>query len=671
MIVGFLCLALAGGVVLTYAYDRDASLFMRLCAGIFIGTIVQALVCLVLASAFSLNVFTVWAATLASALPLALFGRESYRARFLKDLERGVSSLKRLATLRAPGRRLMIIALFGLVTLLFWFFFKRAIYETPEGLFTGVDNNYLDLTVHIGIVSGFVYGDNFPPIHPHFAGARLAYPFLIDFMTAMLMVAGGLSMAAAMLLQNMLFSLAMVGVLYRWARELTRDRLAALLSLVLILLHGGVGWVMLVDEMRRARAGDGVLALLGNLTHNYTVLWGEGWGEILRFGNSLTTLFLPQRSFLLGLPVFIIVWTFWWQLFRDDAEQLGRGTRARAEQNSDPRQSRAQLMRMMAAGAVAGLLPLAHAHSFLALMGIGGCLALLTGRWRLWIAFFATAGCLAAPQILWVTWGSATHAQRFAQWHVGWMKGDQNFFLFWFMNTGLFIPLLVAALIFAARRRVVPKALLIFYLPFLLCFIVPNLMKLAPWEFDNLKVLFYWYVASVPLVALLLTRMFRIRSFFWRAAAGALTLSLVLAGCLDVWRVLSGTQQYEEYDQAGLDLAELIKEATPPRALILNAPVHNHPVLLAGRRSTLGHAETVWTHGIDSEQRRNDVYRIYEGAPDADKMLAELGVEYAVVGPIEREHIAELDEEFFSRYRLIGEAGGSRLYEINPITKQP
>ena len=48
-----------------------------------------------------------------------------------------------------------------------------------------------------------------------------------------------------------------------------------------------------------------------------------------------------------------------------------------------------------------------------------------------------------------------------------------------------------------------------FFLPFLLCQILPNLFRLAPRLWDNNKVLIYWYVAAVPLVALLLARMWR------------------------------------------------------------------------------------------------------------------------------------------------------------------
>lgn len=651
MIFLFLFVVITLGVLLTYLYDSDASLPARVCAGSFIGLTAHGLLAYVCASWLGLTRTSVWLATLPLALSLFVLREAAARDRSRRDWAIFAADVKQVVTLRAGAKRYAALALCAAVATLFYFFFQRAMYETPEGLFTGVDNNYYDLTVHIGIISGFTDGENFPPIHPHFAGARMAYPFLVDFMVAALMVVGGVGMSAAMFAQNMIFSLALVGLLWRWAVKVTSaDRAAAFVTLVLVLLNGGgVGWVMLIDEARTAK--NGVLGLLSALPHNYTVLWGENWGEVLRFGNSLTTLFLPQRSFLLGLPIFLLVTIIWWQMFRE-------GGAAEAGANK----------RMIAAGALAGLLPLAHAHSFLVLMGVGSCFALLTRRWRSWTIFFAVAGALAAPQILWITWGSSTHAKRFAEWHFGWMKNDLNFLLFWFYNTGLFIPLLLAALIAAIGgwKRVVPRVLLWCYLPFALCFVVANVLKLAPWEFDNIKVLFYWYLASAPLVALLLARLLRSRRVLWRGAALALVLSLTFTGVVDVWRVLSRSQEYSEYDRDGLDLTQLIREATPPNAVILNAPVHNHPVLLAGRRSTLGYAETVWTHGIDSDARRDEVIKIYEGVPDAERMLAALGVQYAVVGPAERELIPNLDEEFFGRYHLIGEAGAARLYEINP-----
>jgi hypothetical protein len=48
---------------------------------------------------------------------------------------------------------------------------------------------------------------------------------------------------------------------------------------------------------------------------------------------------------------------------------------------------------------------------------------------------------------------------------------------------------------------VVGKRLLLFYLPFTLCFIIPNFVKMAPWNLGHIKVLYYWWLASAPLVA--------------------------------------------------------------------------------------------------------------------------------------------------------------------------
>ena len=88
-----------------------------------------------------------------------------------------------------------------------------------------------------------------------------------------------------------------------------------------------------------------------------------------------------------------------------------------------------------------------------------------------------------------------------------------------------------------------PRRLLIFYLPFLLFFIVPNVMKLAPWIWDNIKVLFYWYVASIPLVAYFLAHWFKRRSKLRWMAVGLLAI-LLLSGVVDVVRTITNTVEY-------------------------------------------------------------------------------------------------------------------------------
>jgi uncharacterized membrane protein len=110
--------------------------------------------------------------------------------------------------------------------------------------------------------------------------------------------------------------------------------------------------------------------------------------------------------------------------------------------------------------------------------------------------------------------------------------------------------------------------------------------------------------------------------------------------------------------------AELIKEKTPPRALIIHAPVHNTPVFLTGRRSLMGYPGHIWTHGLQYLQRESEIKRIYSGTPGAELLMKSYGVDYAVVGPLER-LIVPVNEAFFSRFEKVGQVGEYSLYKVN------
>jgi hypothetical protein len=262
----------------------------------------------------------------------------------------------------------------------------------------------------------------------------------------------------------------------------------------------------------------------------------------------------------------------------------------------------------------------------------------------------------------WSTHNSAVDAGKFFEWQYGWDRGKDDVIWFWFKNSGLFIPLTIAAILWRGKDRLVSRRLLIFLLPFSLCFIVPNVLKMAPWIWDNIKVLFYWWVGSAPLVALLLARLWR-QGELKRVAAILLFACVTLAGALDVAGILLKPNKYQVFDAAGVSFAESVKNGTEPRALIMHAPVHNHPVFLTGRRSLMGYPGHIWTHGLDYVQRESEIKRVYAGGPDAMFLLRKYNIAYAVVGPHER-NLLNVNEEFFSKFEVVGEVSGYRLYKI-------
>jgi hypothetical protein len=257
---------------------------------------------------------------------------------------------------------------------------------------------------------------------------------------------------------------------------------------------------------------------------------------------------------------------------------------------------------------------------------------------------------------------SAVDAGSFFAWELGWDHGQENPIVFWLKNTGFFIPLILAAVLYKSESYLVPRRLLLFYLPFTLCFIVPNFLKMAPWIWDNIKVLYYWWLASAPIVALLLAKLWeggRIR----KVTAAVLFVCVTLAGALDVAGIALRSIKYQVFDAAGIRFAELVKAETAPRALIVHAPVHNTPVFLTGRRSLMGYPGHIWTHGLQFVQREGEIKRIYLGAPDAEQLIRNYGIEYLVLGPQER-LVTPVNEMFFTRFEKVGEVGDYKLYKV-------
>ena len=677
-------IAIASGALLTYTWDEDAPLASRLCTGACIGFALLGLIGFVLALLIGLTTASLAVTALMLAMPALLLRNPQLRARIDQDLKRATQGISRATT--SPDRWALIYFLFyAVVAIVMWLVFSRAIFEKPEGMYTGVLNNYGDLPFHLSVITRFAFGQNFPPEDPTFAGARFTYPFMTDFVSAVFVRAGA-SLRDSLFIENYFVGVALVGVLHRFGQKLLRHRTAAILTPLLIILNGGLGWAMLVSDVNKTDGG--VFRVLRNVPHSYTILpeVAAGW----RWGNAVTSLLVPQRGFLLGIPLAVIVFTQWWSASQSDAEGKSKKVKGKKEERrerksgtNEPAKKGAELTgegsfffpfsffllpssrRMLAAGAVAGLLPLVHAHSFIVVMGVGGCLALINWlRWREWLAFFVVASIIAVPQLLWSTHGSAVSTRAFIGWEFGWDKGDANFFWFWFKNTGLFIPLLIAALLWKREDYLVSRKLLFFFLPFTLCFIIPNLVKLAPWIWDNVKVLFYWWIASAPIVALLLARLWE-GNFSHRVLAGSLFVVLTLAGALDVFALMTSQGEYQEFDRDGVTFAEMIKQQTPPSATILHAPIHNTPVFLTGRRSLMGYPGHIWTHGIDFGPRETDIKKIYAGSPDAASLLGKYGVDYVVIDPQEHS-VMTVNTDFFARYPEVVKIGEYHLYKIKP-----
>ncbi|HSN83657.1 MAG TPA: hypothetical protein VLS88_13825 [Polyangiales bacterium] len=539
----------------------------------------------------------------------------------------------RLDTLRAMFRSrtgvLVVMVIFGFVLrlALLW---SDALRVDREGLWVAQTNLWADWAQHLGDVSSFAYGDNFPPAQTRFVGAPLAYHYLTS-VTAAAMVMLGMEPWDALALHSFVFSVAVVLAVYALAKRMTTNRAAAALSVVLFLLGGGLGWTLSMGELV-GEAGLTAAALDRS--------WDPGAQAAanFRWQNVYFSSIAPQRAYLYGLPLFALI-----VAALTNAVQ-STGNRA-----------------FVIAGAIAGLLPFAHLGAMLTLAIITPIMFLFFPR-RSWLWFFAVWVAVAVPQLL-AQQGGTPGALAAFRWAPGWVAAPDPWLWFWLKNLGLFSFVLLFALVDRSLMGRTERRMLG---SFMALFVLANLFVFQPWDWDNTKLLVFWYLASCIFVSAWLARAWRpFDNVVVRLGLLVVVISMVLSGALQNLHQLLGLERHLLLTEDEMQLAERVREETGPHAVFLTGQQHNHPIhVLAGRRVVMGYPGWLWSQGYAYEDRERDVRAMFELAPRTDALLHAYEVDYAVIGPKEKDALAANPDAFRARYPSVIRTETYEVFEI-------
>ncbi len=486
-------------------------------------------------------------------------------------------------------------------------FFSQAYMYRPDGLYAGYVNIWGDWAAHLSFAGSFAYGRNFPPQFPIDPGNHLGYPFMIDFLAANLVPLGS-SLTSALVLTSSLLALAFPSVLYLASRRFAAGRAAAAIAVFVFLLSGGLGFVYLFGDIQR-----GGLGVLLHLPREYTL------NRDLNFQwlNPVLAYLVPQRSTLFGFSLALIVLVLVWLAAR---EHLGWRP-------------------FLFAGVVAGAMPAFHVHAYGTVVALCVFWAVLSRR-REWLAFFVPALLVGVPLILWLlppANNSACGTERTLAGYciqLGWLTDGTNWIWFWIKNTSVFIPLLLAAHLF---QRWFPTRFGRWFAPMWFWFVVPNVIILQPWDWDNTKFFIFWALLGSVMVGGLLAGMFRHRPA-GLAIASVMVVVLALSSALDLARASdSSVSSYLFVDAKGLKVADWVRQNTSPEAVFAVADEHNNPIpTLSGRKVLVGYPGWLWTYGLaDFIQRGADERLILQGAPSTPELLHKYSISYVLIGPQE------------------------------------
>lgn len=507
----------------------------------------------------------------------------------------------------------------------------KLLIEKPDGsLHTGIINAFGDVAWHTANITLFAAEQSVPPENPIFAGNPLVYPFMVNYLSALLIV-GGASLVASVTWPAVWLIPVLVTLLYCFVRVYTGSKRAGVIALLLFLFGGATfGFLRLPTDFKAADT-----TIINFLTHlpdrDYS---GVGTDSVFHFLNPVMTLLLPQRPFLMGMSLAFAILLL-----------------------LHPREKKPN-KEYLVAGVLAGVLPLFHGHTILALIPPIIVLFLLRPNIRSWLLFAAPALAIGLPQMTIYSFGEHTEG-AFFRFDPGWMAGEVNRFWYWFQNTGFLIPAVVLGIFLPsapAKLKGIAGAGMVL-------FIAANIWLFAPWAWDNFKLIVYFFIFSLPLVAWLADQMLqRSKTVILSVCVWLFLATHMLSAGLDIWKLALPTATvWGEWDARTVAAAKMIERTTNQGDTILTAPIHNSAVALAGRPMYLGFAAHVWSHGYEPWTREHAIEPFYRGTIS---QLPQQAVQYVLIGPVERSKYSPI--VIRPEWKLAGQSSGYALYHIAP-----
>jgi hypothetical protein len=498
-------------------------------------------------------------------------------------------------------------------------------------------STWADFGLHAAIVSHLAVFDWMPLDLPVASGAHLTYPFLVDFLSA-LYLRDGWSLHLSLFLPGVLLALACCQLLLSFSLRLFGHVGAAVGGLALFLLIGSAAGFRLAYADWRA-SGQSLPGFLSDLPRDYTVLSAENGNVTNLVANAL----LPQRAILFGLGV-----------------GLAALILLHTARHTDNRRF------LLVGGVLIGLLPMAHPHTFIV---CGAVLAALTVEAALrlrklpWVHLVAggIALVLAAPQLAWqqLANGGGTGGRV----RLGWMqRGGESIWAFWWTNFGLMGVLFVALPFLLLRRDW--RHYLVWYLPFLVILAVTQVYAFQPFEYDNLKLIYYVYLMAGVFAAFLAVQAYR-------TSRWSLALLLPAALVVTIPGLLSITHEFElRYqfaDNSDIALAGWIRAHTAPDDVFISTDRPNQPITaLGGRSIVMGYRGWLFNFSLPYAQREAAVHAALLGRAD-DPAVRRFHPNYLAVGSNEDKSWT-LDQDSLARLPVAYRNAEWTVYRLTGVS---
>ncbi|EAX91690.1 hypothetical protein TVAG_092760 [Trichomonas vaginalis G3] len=476
-----------------------------------------------------------------------------------------------------------------------------------EGYYTH-GASFGDFPFHMNIISSFVYGCNknrkhlFDLVSPFYAHKELAYPFIPNYYSSVLISCYGVSIHDATVFPSIPVSIALYIILVDLIFEFTKSEFAAIIGVYLFTYNGGMGFTHFFYEKYRQ-----------SWFIDYVHYWDDDWKEF--WLQAVSHVLLPQRASLFSMP---IAWSVILILMR--CNERGSATE------------------FIAAGLLVALLPQIHPHSIIALAQWGVVFALITFPYKKvekMPRFIMRYMCLGITAIVFGAFqcipliGRSTQNDFMKIQPINRGEFEKDIITLWCRGLG---PFIVMALIHSPL--ILNKTQWKFYIPSIVVFLLGNIIYYQPWALDNTKV---FYAAFIPLatasVSLFMKKLTKF-GFLGVVTFIVLFMFSIFSGILSVY-VTWKTRSIEwDIYAASYNSANFIINNTPPDSIWISDNQHQNPIVtLAGRQIFVGYIGWLMNHGLDFESRQEIMNRLVDNPEDTTEIdefnITYVGVRYS------------------------------------------
>ena len=464
---------------------------------------------------------------------------------------------------------------------------------------------YGDFAFHLNLISSFVYGCNkdrkslFDITSPFFANETLAYPFIPNFYSAVLIACFDESIHDSAVWPSLVFVIAIFWVLVELTFQFTQTEVCCCISPYLFIFTGGLGFTQWFDPKIR-----------NEYFIDYVHQWGSHRNEY--WFQTIVHILMPQRASLFSIP---LAWSVICILMKCSSSK--------------------NISAFICAGLIVASLAQVQPHSIIALIEWGVSYFLLVfpfsssyKKWKQYIVNYWSLGVVAlflgVPQFL-PFFGRTKHGFfNFAPLYLE--IPNRNFITLWWYGLGAFIVLALFHVFLVLNKKQIAC-----YIPSIFVFCISNFIWYQPWGLDNTKV---FNAAFIPLacagISFFLKKLF---CFGWKGylISAILFAFCIASGVMAAFRI--GSNEYDLWSkrEQPYEIANFVREHTDPHSVWITDSGHTNPIVtLAGRQTLAGYPGWLSSHNLDPSKRMNAIHNL-ERNPENTNEIDKLNVSYVAI----------------------------------------